>query len=98
MKVKYRSLLVTHLRRELHVPRATTPVIWFDSQNTIVLAYKHIFHLRLKHIEFGIHFICEKITSKCLLLEIILLVKSITNNKIQNNLCQIINNHMRNCI
>lgn len=48
---------------ELKVPH-TTPVIFYDNQNTIMLAHNSIIHEITKHMEIDLFFVREKVLAK----------------------------------
>lgn len=59
------ALWIQSLLTELHVP-FSTPQLFCDNLSVVSLAYNPVLHARTKHIEPGIHFVREKVTSKAL--------------------------------
>ncbi len=67
-------------------------LIFCDNQSSIKLAYRFVFHARIKHIEIYYHFIIEKMLSKEIDLNMIptknqivnILIKSLSSSKIES--------------
>lgn len=50
----------------LHEPsyRVKCPKLWFDNLGATYLNVNFLFHTRIKHLEFNVHFACDKVSKK----------------------------------
>lgn len=54
-------------------------MLWCDNQSSIALAHNPVFHSRSNQIEIDVHFIQEKIASKCLAIQHVPSIDQIAN-------------------
>ncbi|XP_028051179.1 uncharacterized protein LOC114255829 [Camellia sinensis] len=56
------------LLKDMHICPSSVPVLWCDNLSTLSLAANLVFYARTKHIEINYHFVCEKGSTKQLLI------------------------------